>query len=388
MPMKKNKNLKKTLIIFYVLVLICLAQLGWWSIQLMRSYDQIDALTQEVKNLKKAQIISEVHAAVYKRMFAEEAGVIVRLDSVVFSVDVEALRAHFEGIFPGYVIRINGPGETPITVEQDPKTAGDAREFITSRATMVFSEGGFFIVLIVIAGYTMYRAFQTEYDVNRRFGNFLLSITHELKSPLSAIKLNLQTVMIRELNKADCDHFVQNAVEEVDRLHDLVENVLIAARIEQRGYQYTKEPLELAALIREHIDRFLKHSRVRPEIQADLEPVGFEGDRVTLGSVFHNVFENAVKYSGPDPKLYVRLHRANGGAVIEFGDNGTGIPDSEKEKVFERFYRVGNENTRASKGTGLGLYIVREVVSRHDGTVRILDNKPRGTVVRIELPKG
>jgi len=104
-------------------------------------------------------------------------------------------------------------------------------------------------------------------------------------------------------------------------------------------------------------------------------------------SVAVNLIENAAKYSQPKPVIRVTLQRGGASELIwEVADNGMGIPDREKRRVFTKFYRVGNEDTRTTKGTGLGLFIVKQLVEKHGGQLELLDNEPRGTRFRIYLP--
>jgi len=383
--MRKDKTLKKTLIVFYVLVLVCVAQLSWWALLLMRSYDRIDADQTKITALEEEKILREVFDAIMKNRFDSANGTTVLLEGRNFVVDADAVFEFYKGRYPGYRVRVSAEWDPAVRISPIEESVTASDDFLTTKLTMVFSEGAFFVLLLILGVLAMYRALKTEFSLNRSFENFLLGITHELKSPLSAIKLNLQTLMIRDLKKEDKVRFLENSVEEVERLNDLVENVLIAARIEKKGYQYDKEPLELSQLIEENVTRFLKVSKKKPQFKLDMEPVTFKGDRLTLGSVFHNLIENSVKYSGDQPEVFVRLRREGNRVVIEFADNGSGIPDEEKLRVFNKFYRIGSENTRQSKGTGLGLYIVHEVVEKHSGIIKALDNNPNGTVMRIEL---
>jgi signal transduction histidine kinase len=104
-------------------------------------------------------------------------------------------------------------------------------------------------------------------------------------------------------------------------------------------------------------------------------------------SVVYNLIENAIKYSPPETPLAIKLTSENGLAVLRVADEGYGIPELERKKIFKKFYRVGNEDTRRTKGTGLGLYIVERIVALHGGRIHVMPNQPRGTVFEIKFPK-
>ena len=122
--------------------------------------------------------------------------------------------------------------------------------------------------------------------------------------------------------------------------------------------------------------RFKTHRKPRSAI---LDAIGFT-------SVITNLIENAIKYSEPDTEVRIKLHSDNSNVFLEVADNGSGIPENEKGKVFDKFYRVGNEDTRKTKGTGLGLYIVQHIVKMHNGKIEVRNNHPSGTVFEIRLP--
>lgn len=244
------------------------------------------------------------------------------------------------------------------------------------------------LILSVLAGiYIISGAFKREMEAARQQRNFLLSITHELKSPLAGIRLVLETLLRRSLNAEQIRRLGENGMRETDRLTKLVEDLLLSARLET-AYQPNREPIDLEELLSDCLER-MRHK------QADFQwiftctdhvPV-IEGDKAGLHSVVTNLLENAAKYSLPPAKITLSLRKIdNQWLEISVCDEGMGIPDAEKAKVFEKFYRVGNEDTRRTKGTGLGLFIVREIVRAHKGVIELTDNKPKGTVFNIRLP--
>ena len=253
---------------------------------------------------------------------------------------------------------------------------------------MIFGEALVFIITLVLGVYLINRSYRKEVDSARQQRNFLLSITHELKSPLAGIRLALETFKRRALREDQRARLTESALGETTRLTTLVEDLLLSAKLDTK-YEPNREPIDLLALAREWIERM----RVKyPEIEFQLRVEGDEfnvlADAYGISSVMSNLLENAVKYIGDGSRVELVLCERGDDMSFEVRDDGLGIPDVEKERVLEKFYRVGNEDTRSTKGTGLGLYIVKEVVAAHEGTVTLRDNEPKGTVFEVCLPFG
>ncbi len=262
----------------------------------------------------------------------------------------------------------------------------DLEKKYTRQEWMIFGEASFFVVSLVIGFYLINRGYNEEVRVAKEKRNFLLSITHELKSPIASIKLVLETFLKRNLPKPQQDQLTEAGIKETNRLHGLVNDLLLAARLEG-SYEPNFEPIDLV----EMLEDILANLRTKyPQVQFDLTTSGeidpIEGDATGLNSIAINLLENAVKYSPQPADIDISVARENGHLIWEIADHGFGIPANEKEKVFTRFYRVGNEDTRKTKGTGLGLYIVDQLVKAHRGKISVQDNQPQGTIFRIKLP--
>jgi len=230
------------------------------------------------------------------------------------------------------------------------------------------------------------RGYNKEIVVANQQRNFLLSITHELKSPLSSIRLILETFQKRALKPEQREKFTNSALQETDRLTTLVNDLLLAAKIETT-YQPLKEPIPLTDSVRDIVSK-LKIKFPEAQFTVDSQPadIFIEGDRLGITSTLINLIENALKYSPKPATIDVSLKATDTQVTIDVADQGLGINDKEKKKVFEKFYRVGSEDTRKTKGTGLGLFIVNEIIKAHQGNITILDNEPKGSRFRIELP--
>ena len=253
------------------------------------------------------------------------------------------------------------------------------------RRGMVIGEGFVFISLMSFGAYKLHRAINKEKKINAQQKNFLLSVTHELKSPLASIKLYLQTILKRDLDKEQQQSFISKSLLDIERLADLVENMLLATRIENKSYSFPKEQFNLSQLVEKIISRLQIHVCSQEALITEIEPnVYINGDDFALSSVITNLIENAVKYSSDCVPIYVSLKRQLTGKVnFTVADLGIGISDEEKPKIFDKFYRVGNEDTRKTKGTGLGLFIVKQVLDHHQATIKVKNNSPKGTVFDV-----
>ena len=252
------------------------------------------------------------------------------------------------------------------------------------RMPMILGEGSVFLIILLVGIYFFQRTIKKESEFHQQQQNFLLSVTHELKSPLAAIKLVLQTLVKRDLTKDKRDQLIGNSIEDVGRLDDLVENMLLATRIENNSYSYPKELFDFSELVKSIYDRAIITSENTRNFQQQIEEnISIMGDRFALGSLINNILENAVKYSPVGAAVQVQLYQQSNRIFFIVADQGVGIADSERQKIFQKFYRSGNELTRQNKGTGLGLFIVEQVAKNHQAKVVVSNNQPKGTIFEI-----
>lgn len=251
---------------------------------------------------------------------------------------------------------------------------------------MILSEGSFFMIILFFGFLFVRRSLVKELTLSNRQKNFLLSITHELKSPLASIKLVIQTIMKRDLNEEAKKKFLHNSLYDVERLESLVENILIATKFENDTYGFVKEEIDLSYILQMVQLKFEAYNKKDIKIEFDIAPqINMMGDKIGIMSVFVNLIENALKYSPEQTTIKVSLVTQESMCVFTVADEGVGISNEEKNKIFDKFYRVGNEETRNTKGTGLGLYIVNNIVKYHGGTIKIKDNIPQGTIFIISF---
>jgi signal transduction histidine kinase len=195
----------------------------------------------------------------------------------------------------------------------------------------------------------------------------------------------LQTIQKRDLTKTQILDFIDKSLRDVERLDDMVENMLLASKIDNRSYTFPKAKFNLSVLVDSIVNR-LQISKCDNQqiVDAEIEPkIEITGDKFALTSVVTNLIENAIKYSGPCESVVVKLFSKDGRIHLQVADHGIGISDAEKGRIFERFYRVGSEETRNTKGTGLGLFIVKQVLDKHEATIKVKDNRPAGSVFEV-----
>lgn len=255
-----------------------------------------------------------------------------------------------------------------------------------NRIGMIMGESSMFAAVFFVGAYNLHKSINKERKLHEQKRNFLLSVTHELKSPLASIKLYLQTIQKRDLDKKQIANFIDKSLLDVERLDDLVENMLLASKIENQSYTFPKEQFNLSALVDSIVNRLQinKCDFNQQLINAEIEPkIEITGDKFALSSVVTNLIENAVKYSKPCDEVGVKLFVKDNNIYLQVADHGIGIADEEKSRIFEKFYRVGSEDTRNTKGTGLGLYIVKQVLDKHRATIQVKDNRPAGSVFEI-----
>jgi len=260
----------------------------------------------------------------------------------------------------------------------------ELNEKLHKRWVMISGEGVVFIGILLAGILQIRKTFKREEELSKQQQNFLLSVTHELKSPIASTKLQLQTLQKHELSREKQKEILANAINDTERLNNLVENILLAAKIENEIYLLHKEKFNLSEFINEGMAQTIQSFNYKQKIVLSIEPdVCMNIDRTNFPSIILNLFENAAKYSPPDSIITVSLKKQNQKIILSVADQGAGIPEKEKGAIFQKFYRVGNEETRKTKGTGLGLYIVNYLVKQHDGTITVKNNSPKGSIFEI-----
>lgn len=251
----------------------------------------------------------------------------------------------------------------------------------------VMVEGLAMLVLILIGVYVIFVYWKRQSNLYVQQRNIISQMTHELKSPLASIQLHLETIRLRKPTEERLDSFVSTMLADTDRLHYLINNLLMAARLEQRRKQAERRLTDLTQLVGEHVERERGTLPQGGSISFDAAPsLKAQVDPEEMSMVIRNLFENAVLYSPQSTDISVRLVKTGTWLQLSVQDHGRGLDRKELKKVFERFYRVQppGDNVR---GTGLGLYIVKSIIEGYGGTVGVTSAGPgKGCTFTIKFP--
>jgi signal transduction histidine kinase len=258
------------------------------------------------------------------------------------------------------------------------------------RVVLVVVEGGLFFAAMVATVIVLWTVVRREGALQQQSQNFVSAVTHELKTPIAGIRVALETILSGRVDAEGRSRFLGNALHDVERLSDLVEKVLEVTRYGGGAHRLHVALDDLSQLIEEEVAAASGRARARGvELTADIQPdIHAPFDPEALAIVISNLLENAMKYAqGPPPRVMARLFLSGGDAVLEISDNGIGITEVDRERIFEAFYRAGDDITRRTPGTGIGLYVAREIVDAHGGRLTAhSEGSGRGATFRLVLP--
>jgi two-component system, OmpR family, sensor histidine kinase CiaH len=320
--MFKKKRLATATIVYWLLLLYIIAALIWWFIALNQQSHQM---------------------AVYKLVELKAGD-------------------------PAYLQKVEA-----VTAEEKRKNA----QFI--------GEGAIFLLVILIGALFVYRAVRRQIKMTLQQQNFMMAITHELKTPIAIAKLNLETLQKHKLEESKQQKLILATLQETNRLNTLTNNILISSQLEGGGYKLLKEDLDLSSLtancILDFQNRFPER-KMKSDIEQDID---ISGDPLLLQILVNNLLDNAVKYAPASSPVHFSLYKHAQGIFLTCADEGPGIADEEKKKIFDRFYRIGNEQVRKTKGTGLGLYLCKKIAADHKAVIGITDNHPAGSIFTVHF---
>ena len=323
MPKKDvRRKLRRATILYWTLLIYIVAALVWWFISLEKQNNKMSDLR------------------------------ISQLNSVADSLSVPAL-------YNTELQKIN-------------------KEFKKNKAKYV-GEGTIFLLLIGVGAALVFRSVRKQFYVQQQQQNFMMAVTHELKTPISVIKLNLETMQKYSLDAEKQKKMMGVMLKETSRLNFLTNNILVASQLEGGGYQFSKEELDLSDLLKDCIQDFRSRFPERIFTSAIQQGADVKGDALLLQMLINNLLENAVKYSPKETTVLAVLKKENASLLLQIIDEGPGITDEEKKKIFNKFYRIGNEATRKTQGTGLGLYLCNKIAADHNADIAVTNNIPRGS---------
>lgn len=257
-------------------------------------------------------------------------------------------------------------------------------------ALLVF---GIIFFAIIITGLVLNTIFLIrEIRRNEQHDAFLNAVTHELKTPIASIRLYLETLQTRDVGEAKRQEFYGVMLADSNRLLNTVQQVLQASRTRDKNHLLNISEINLAQLLRESIER-VKSRYDLGDSEITFTPLDAEikvtGDASELQTVFTNLLDNAVKYSGKDIKVLLTMKNLNKKfVVVHIRDSGIGLPSAELKRIFKRFYRVPSVQMQKTKGTGLGLFIVRSIIKKHGGQISAESKgEGLGSTFIVQLPK-
>jgi len=365
-PRQGNGERLGTRIAFTVIVLFVLAQVGWWLIFQTQLLDRAAAEREAAWGRDVATV------------------------TALLASDPESL----VGLLERYPhLRASGfqPDGSP-SVEVDPAVAARLAARDASARRMIAFEGPFFAVVILAMLALIAGSLRAERELKRRQQNFLSAVTHEFNTPIGTLRLLVQTLRLRRTSPERTVDYLRRMETELDRLERTSDHVLAAARLEQAATPPVLEAADLNVVVQGLVGRAregleARGARLTVHYGHESLPVSLDPDAFAL--VLNNLLDNAVKYGAGDVKPVTVTLRADGDLIrLHVDDEGPGVPAEERERVFERFYRAGDELTRVSVGVGLGLHLVKTVTEAMNGWVQVEPGPGgRGSRFTVVLPR-
>ena len=257
------------------------------------------------------------------------------------------------------------------------------QEMSNRKTAQYIGEGITFLALILVGAVYVYRATRRQLKFSAQQQNFMMAITHELKTPIAVAQLNLETLQKRKLEEDKQQKLIANTLQEANRLNTLCNNILFTSQLDAGGYSVSFQELNLTDIVETCVDDCKSRFPERIITETIEENRIMQGDPFLLQMLVNNLLENALKYSPKHLPIHVSLSFSANKTVLSIADLGQGIADQEKKKVFDKFYRSGSENTRKAQGTGLGLYLCKKITETHNGYISVTDNQPNGSIFTV-----
>ncbi|MES2689106.1 MAG: HAMP domain-containing sensor histidine kinase [Bacteroidota bacterium] len=371
--------MKKPGVLFAFVSVYIVAAFTWWTVLHIRSSRNIHALEISELELLPYKATFDVQNAVEQEMFR----------------DTNDLKNYFYINYPTLEIVFHQPEEDvfdplhnyAIVPKRDIVNAIEDK--YTRRFWMYGLEGVVMMGLLFWGIIWIYRSLQSRINLKKQQSNFLLSITHELKTPLASIKLYLETLIKRpNLERHQSETMIKNSINDVERLRDLVDNLLMAAQLDNHKFNLVFVDANLSDLLKVTAEKYMTPRNLQDRFILDIEPgIMARVDAFAMEMVLNNLLSNAFKYSPADKPVGIVLKTEGQQIKIRIIDEGKGISAEDKKSLFDKFYRAEDENVRKSKGTGLGLFIVKTLVNLHGGSVVVTDNVPSGVIFELTLQK-
>ena len=321
MPDIGRKRIQRTTIIYWTLLVYILAALIWWFISLEQQNDSM-------RSLKIRQLRATIDSITTPKFFQNELS----------KINIEYRK----------------------------------------NKTKYIGEGSLFFLVILVGAAFVYRSVRRQFYMQQQQQHFMMAVTHELKTPISVARLNLETLQKYSLDEEKQKKLIRMTLQETARLNFLTNNILISAQLEGDRYESSKEELDLSDLLKDCMQDFKNRYPERKFIEKIESDTEVKGDALLLQILINNLVENSIKYAPKESPIIAVLKKDDAGTQLQVIDEGSGIGDEEKKKIFTKFYRIGNEATRKTQGTGLGLYLCKKIARDHKADISVTDNPPHG----------
>ncbi len=370
----------------YLIAIFVVLVFSWWFYSLFRLSSSNYRSDKALLDARYTMAREDFFERAARNEFKSERGILCHWQGQPIVIDTTLVRTYFKTHFPDVTAACNTQllvsDSLSLETNKDVKILELKKKF-ERKERMWVAEGISFFAMLLLGFLVVLRSTAQSAAAENQQRNFLLSVTHEFKTPIASIKLYLQTMQRRQLSKEQTDMMISNSLKDIERLNELSENVLVATKIESKGYPYVFDWIDFSALLKEEVDKFIHLKKDTHIFSCQITPeIKIFGDRFTLTLVITNLIENACKYSPSGSTVSIALYKDTE-VHLRVADEGDGIKEEERDNIFKKFYRIGNENTRKTKGTGLGLYIVKEVSKKHNADITISGNTPKGSIFEI-----
>lgn len=276
---------------------------------------------------------------------------------------------------------------TQIKLEQLQSTPGTSQakfqqllDYQERKRKQFLGEGLTFLFLFLLGAVYVYRSLVKQLRFSNQQQNFMMAVTHELKTPIAVTQLNIETLLKRSLSQEQQKTLLNNSLKETQRLDTLCNNILLASQLDFKDYQQNKQQIDFSEMVMGVVKSFEERFPTRKMMVDIQEGVTFFAEPLLMQMLLQNLMDNANKYAPIETPIAISLKANEKEMLLEVKDQGIGIPEAEREKIFEKFYRVGNEFTRSAKGTGLGLYLCKKIAQFHQSQLLVSENQPQGTI--------
>jgi signal transduction histidine kinase len=257
------------------------------------------------------------------------------------------------------------------------------QNFQLRKTKQFIGEGLTILVLFLLGAIYVYRSLMKQLRYADQQQNFMMAVTHELKTPIAISHLNIETLLKRELDSTQQLKLLEATLKETKRLDSLSTNILLTAQLDMGQYEANKQLVNLSELVKQTIKSFQERypSRIcNTKVDDELE---IQGEPLLIQLLVNNLIDNANKYAPITEPIYIHLLFHQNTIQLIVKDQGPGIAADDKNKVFEKFYRVGAESTRTTKGSGLGLYLCKKIAEFHNATIQLTTNTPTGSIFTV-----